>query len=108
MYAPKAPHSAIKNLGVSDAVWRAVLQRDRQADGRFVCVTLTTGIYCRPSCPSRIPKRRNVLILPTADDAELKGYTACRRCHPAAGSLLPAEKGVKAALEFVESHLDQT
>jgi AraC family transcriptional regulator of adaptative response/methylated-DNA-[protein]-cysteine methyltransferase len=80
--------------------------RDGNLDGQFVYVALTTSIYCRPSCPARLPQRRNVLVLPTADEAERKGYTACRRCHPRRGSLAPAEKSVKAALEYIETHLD--
>jgi AraC family transcriptional regulator of adaptative response/methylated-DNA-[protein]-cysteine methyltransferase len=96
-----------KEHGAPDAEsWRAVLKRDRQADGQFVYVALTTSIYCRPSCPARHPQRREVLVFPTAEDAERKGYTACRRCHPASGSLARAEKSVKAVLEYIETHLD--
>jgi methylphosphotriester-DNA--protein-cysteine methyltransferase len=71
-----------------------------------VYVALTTSIYCRPSCPARLPQRCNVLLIPTADEAERRGYTACRRCHPATGALAPGEKAVKAALEYIETHLD--
>jgi len=91
-----------------NAAWRSVLTRDRRSDGRFVYVALTTSIYCRPSCPARLPQRRNVLLLPTADEAERKGYTACRRCHPATGSFAPAEKSVKVALEYIETHLEHS
>jgi AraC family transcriptional regulator of adaptative response/methylated-DNA-[protein]-cysteine methyltransferase len=90
----------------TDAAWRAVVARDRRVDGQFVYVALTTSIYCRPSCPARLPHRRNVLVLSSADEAEQEGYTACRRCHPRAGSLAPAEKSVKAAIEYIEAHLD--
>jgi AraC family transcriptional regulator of adaptative response/methylated-DNA-[protein]-cysteine methyltransferase len=91
-----------------NAAWRSVLTRDRRSDGRFVYVALTTSIYCRPSCPDRLPQRRNVLLLPTADEAERKGYTACRRCHPRTGSFAPAEKSVKVAIEYIETHLDHS
>jgi AraC family transcriptional regulator, regulatory protein of adaptative response / methylated-DNA-[protein]-cysteine methyltransferase len=97
-----------KGQAPTNAVWRVVLARDRRSDGQFVYVALTTSIYCRPSCPARLPQRRNVLVLPTADEAERRGYTACRRCHPAPGSLAPAEKSVKAALEYIEAHLDHS
>jgi AraC family transcriptional regulator, regulatory protein of adaptative response / methylated-DNA-[protein]-cysteine methyltransferase len=90
----------------TDAAWRAVSTRDRRLDGQFVYVALTTGIYCRPSCPARLPRRRNILVLPTANEAERKGYSACRRCHPAPGSLAPAERSVRTALDYIDSHLD--
>jgi AraC family transcriptional regulator of adaptative response/methylated-DNA-[protein]-cysteine methyltransferase len=88
----------------TDAAWHAVSLRDRRSDGRFVYVALTTNIYCRPSCPARLPQRDHVLILPTAAEAERKGYIACRRCHP--DSITPAEKSIQIALEFIEARLD--
>jgi AraC family transcriptional regulator, regulatory protein of adaptative response / methylated-DNA-[protein]-cysteine methyltransferase len=88
------------------AAWRAILHRDRHLDGQFVYVALTTNIYCRPSCAARHPQRCEVLVFPTADYADREGYTACRRCRPASGSLAGAEKSVKAALEYVATHLD--
>jgi AraC family transcriptional regulator, regulatory protein of adaptative response / methylated-DNA-[protein]-cysteine methyltransferase len=84
-----------------------VLKRDRQCDGQFVYVALTTGIYCRPSCPARHPNRRNVLGFWTAAEAEREGYIACRRCHPGPDGLTPAEESVKAALDYIEAHLEQ-
>jgi AraC family transcriptional regulator of adaptative response/methylated-DNA-[protein]-cysteine methyltransferase len=86
--------------------WTAVVSKDRRYDGKFVYAAVTTGIYCRPSCPARNPQRRNVLIFLTTAEAERQGYVACLRCHP--NSLTPAEKGIKAALDYVEAHLDQT
>jgi AraC family transcriptional regulator of adaptative response/methylated-DNA-[protein]-cysteine methyltransferase len=62
--------------------WRAVAQRDAGADGAFVFAVRTTGIYCRPSCPSRRAKPANVAFFPTCDAAEHAGFRACRRCHP--------------------------
>jgi len=66
----------------AERCWRAVAERDRRFDGRFVYAVETTTVYCRPSCPSRRPLRRNVRFLPTPEAAERKGYRACRRCHP--------------------------
>jgi len=63
-------------------MWRAVLARDRDADGRFVYAVRSTGIYCRPSCPSRKPHRDRVEFFETPADAERAGYRACRRCRP--------------------------
>jgi AraC family transcriptional regulator of adaptative response/methylated-DNA-[protein]-cysteine methyltransferase len=91
---------------VNNAAWHAVVTKDRQYDGKFVYAAVTTGIYCRPSCPARNPQRRNTLIFVTATEAERQGYLACLRCYP--NSLTPAEKSIKAALDYVEAHLDQT
>jgi AraC family transcriptional regulator, regulatory protein of adaptative response / methylated-DNA-[protein]-cysteine methyltransferase len=92
---------------ISSAVWQAVLSRDRQQDGKFVYAALTTGIYCRPSCPARHPQRRNTLIFTAAKDAEREGFIACHRCWPASNALTPAETGIKDALDYIESHIDQ-
>jgi AraC family transcriptional regulator, regulatory protein of adaptative response / methylated-DNA-[protein]-cysteine methyltransferase len=64
--------------------WRAVLERDARWDGRFVYAVETTTVFCRPSCPSRRPLRKNVRFLPSAAAAERRGYRACRRCLPEA------------------------
>lgn len=64
------------------ARWRAVRDRDLRADGCFLYAVATTGIYCRPSCPSRRPLARNVAYFDTAVAAAAAGYRACQRCHP--------------------------
>lgn len=97
--------TASREMG--SAVWKAILKRDRRHDGKFVYVALTTGIYCRPSCPARHPHRRNILLFKTAAQAEREGFVACRRCHPQTDSLTPAEISVKAALEWIEAHVQQ-
>ena len=66
------------------AAWAAFAARDRAADGRFVVAVATTGIYCRPSCPARRPRRANVAFFADAAAAEGAGYRACRRCLPGA------------------------
>jgi AraC family transcriptional regulator of adaptative response/methylated-DNA-[protein]-cysteine methyltransferase len=67
----------------NDPQWESVLRRDRAADGAFVYAVASTGIYCRPSCPSRRPNRDRVVFFETPSDAERAGYRACRRCRPA-------------------------
>src|SRR5450631_3428301 len=67
-----------------DERWRAVVAHDRAADGSFVYGVASTGIYCRPSCPSRRPRRDRVAFFETAADAERAGFRACRRCEPQA------------------------
>ncbi|MBT9331946.1 bifunctional DNA-binding transcriptional regulator/O6-methylguanine-DNA methyltransferase Ada [Paracidobacterium acidisoli] len=62
--------------------WRAVAQRDGSADGSFVYAVKTTGIFCRPSCPSRRPARENVVFFPDVPAAASAGFRPCRRCRP--------------------------
>jgi len=62
--------------------WRAVQNRDRQYDGTFVYAVESTGIYSRPSCPARHPRRENVTFFACADDAEQAGFRPCGRCRP--------------------------
>ena len=66
-----------------DQSWRIVLARDRRYDGAFVYAVRSTGIYCRPSCASRRPRRGQVTFFPIPEAAEREGFRACRRCHPA-------------------------
>ncbi|MCX6648576.1 MAG: bifunctional DNA-binding transcriptional regulator/O6-methylguanine-DNA methyltransferase Ada [Candidatus Bathyarchaeota archaeon] len=65
-----------------EEMWRAVEARDASVDGKFVLAVRTTCIYCRPSCPSRHPKRENVEFYPTPEAAEAAGYRPCLRCKP--------------------------
>ncbi|MGO8769983.1 AlkA N-terminal domain-containing protein [Mycobacterium sp.] len=62
--------------------YRAVRSKDARFDGWFVTAVLTTGIYCRPSCPVRPPFARNVRFYPTAAAAQRAGFRACKRCRP--------------------------
>ncbi|HYM66581.1 MAG TPA: Ada metal-binding domain-containing protein, partial [Patescibacteria group bacterium] len=66
----------------SDRFWRAVEAEDPRFDGWVICGVRTTGIYCRPSCPARTPKRENVRFFPTAAAAQAAGFRACKRCRP--------------------------
>jgi len=65
-----------------DTRWAAVMNRDRGADGAFVYGVRSTGVYCRPSCPSRRPRPDRVVFFDRTDEARTAGYRACRRCHP--------------------------
>jgi len=67
----------------SEHRWRIVLARDRRYDGAFVYAVRSTGIYCRPSCASRRPRRGQVTFFPIPEAAEREGFRACRRCRPA-------------------------
>src|SRR5438128_4194228 len=63
-------------------LWSAVLSRDASRDGSFVFAVRSTGIYCRPSCPARRPRREQVSFFQIPEAAEQAGFRACRRCHP--------------------------
>lgn len=65
-----------------DERWRIALAKDRRYDGVFVTGVHSTGIYCRPSCPARPPRRENVAFYATPADAETAGLRACLRCRP--------------------------
>jgi AraC family transcriptional regulator of adaptative response/methylated-DNA-[protein]-cysteine methyltransferase len=65
-----------------DPRWALVASRDRRADGNFVYAVQTTGVFCRPSCPSRLAKPRNVTLFTTCAEARRAGYRACQRCKP--------------------------
>ena len=62
--------------------WDAVVRRDRRADGLFVYAVKSTGVYCRPTCASRRPKRENAVFFPSSTAASEAGYRPCKRCHP--------------------------
>jgi AraC family transcriptional regulator, regulatory protein of adaptative response / methylated-DNA-[protein]-cysteine methyltransferase len=74
--------SAEELASADTASWHAVLTRDRTSDGRFVYAVTSTGVYCRPSCPSRRPRRDRVRFFDTADAARSAGFRACKRCQP--------------------------
>ena len=84
-----------------DAAWRAVLARDRAADGRFVTGVMTTGIYCRPSCAARHPRRANVRFFADGADARAAGLRPCLRCRP--DERAADEAGVARALALIEA-----
>ena len=66
----------------SDQAYAAFSSRDRAADGRFVAGVRTTGIYCKPSCPARHPRRENISFYPDGAQARAAGFRACLRCRP--------------------------
>ena len=80
----------------NDACWSAVERRDRAADGTFVYSVRTTGVYCRPSCAARLPRRENVAFHQTCTDAERAGFRPCKRCRPNASTLAEVHAGAVA------------
>jgi len=71
--------------------WQAVAERDARADGAFFFAVRTTGVFCRPSCASRPPRRENVSFFATTDEAAAAGYRPCKRCQPTS---LPRELAI--------------
>jgi AraC family transcriptional regulator, regulatory protein of adaptative response / methylated-DNA-[protein]-cysteine methyltransferase len=87
--------------------WRIVLARDRRYDGAFVYAVRSTGIYCRPSCASRRPRRSVVTFFPIPELAEQAGFRACRRCRPAgAAPADPQVNQVREACRYLDAHPD--
>src|ERR1043165_6967056 len=76
--------NAVRAVSTDDNLWQAVMSRDMRSDGRFVYAVRSTGIYCRPSCPSRRPKRESVAFYAGPDAAEIAGFREWRRCRPRA------------------------
>ena len=90
-----------------DRYWDAVVARDPRRDGEFFFAVSTTGVYCRPSCAARRPRRENVRFFRTPQAAEQAGFRACLRCRPKAFTGNPETDGVKAICRFIEQHLDE-
>ena len=80
--------------------WRAVAGRDRRADGAFCYSVATTGVYCRPSCGARLPRRENVAFHLSPRDAERAGFRACKRCRP--GEIDRQAEAVAQACRLIE------
>lgn len=92
--------SDVLPIRTDDQRWAAVLRRDRAADGAFVTGVLTTGIYCRPSCAARHPRRDNVRFFADGAAARTAGLRACRRCHP--DEVAADAAGIARAIALVE------
>ena len=100
--------AAIVNMAMNkEQQWQAVVGRDTSRDGEFVFAVGTTGIFCRPSCPARRPRRENVQFFRRPEDAERAGYRACLRCKPKATGSNPQMAMVRAVCRFIEQHLDE-
>lgn len=103
------PHVQTKTSAgeAHDSRWDAVVARDARRDGDFVFAVSTTGVYCRPSCAARRPRRENVKFFAAPEAAEQAGYRACLRCRPKASSGNAEADTIKAICRFIEQHLDE-
>ncbi len=93
--------------GVEDSRWQAVLARDSASDGKFVFAVSSTGVYCRPSCPARRPRRENVKFFRRPEEAEDAGFRECLRCRPKALGGNSRQQMVKSLCRYIERHLDE-
>src|SRR5258708_3607160 len=82
-------------------LWEAVQRRDRNHDDQFVYGVSTSGVYCRPSCPSRRPLRKNVQFFDNPREAEKAGFRACLRCRPTSET---AEAQIAAICRYIAEH----
>ena len=87
--------------------WQAVQERDSSQDGNFVFAVSSTGVYCRPSCPSKRPRRENVSFFAQPQEAEKAGFRACLRCRPRAIGGNARARLVRAMCRYIEQHLDE-
>ena len=83
--------------------WELVLHRDASADERLLYGVRTTGIYCRPSCPSRKPKRNNVAFFSSVEAAERAGFRACQRCRP--NRVKSPNAAIERARDYIDRHI---
>jgi AraC family transcriptional regulator of adaptative response/methylated-DNA-[protein]-cysteine methyltransferase len=87
----------------NDERWRAVLERDPLAEGRFFYGVRTTGIYCRPTCPARRPRAEHVAFFSSWREAEAAGFRPCRKCRPSTEPGPPHADRIRAACRTLES-----
>lgn len=91
-----------------DPRWKSLAERDSNADGTYFYGVTSTGIYCRPSCPSRRPRADRVRFFDTTTDARQAGFRACKRCRPdTVGLAQPGVDAVRRASAYLASHADQ-
>ena len=92
-----------------DLRWKALAGRDRAADGTFVYGVTSTGVYCRPSCPSRRPRADRVRFFDSTSEARQAGFRACKRCRPdTVGLAQPGVEAVRLASAYLATHADET
>ena len=99
----EAPRSTdVANVARLDpeTAWTAFMRRDRSWDGRVIGAVSTTGIYCKPSCPARRPRREHVIFFASAEEASAAGYRPCLRCKP--DEVGRDREAVAAAVKYIE------
>lgn len=87
-----------------EAMWQATIACDSEYDGLFLYGVKTVGVYCRPSCKSRTPLRKNTLFFMTEKDAKKAGFRPCKRCRPELAIHDPSTKLAEQATQIFERH----
>ncbi|MGP0586020.1 bifunctional transcriptional activator/DNA repair enzyme AdaA [Paenibacillus timonensis] len=90
----------------SETEWQAIIQNDASQDGRFFYAVASTGIFCRPSCKSKPPKRENVRIFASAEQAKAARFRPCKRCKPD-GQPLPDREWVGQIADYIDRHYEE-
>ena len=102
------PEFQMALMSNDDPRWAAVLARDAGQDGSFFYAVRSTGVYCRPSCPSRRPRKENVQFFLTPEQAERAGFRACLRCRPlTVGAGDARVRFVEKICRFIEERLEE-
>ncbi len=99
--------TAMSNPMNADHCWQAVKARDASKDGQFYYGVLTTGVYCRPSCASRQPLRKNLRYFDSPAAAEAAGFRPCKRCRPNIPDAGISVAKMQALCRYIEQHADQ-
>ena len=92
---------------VNNEQWQAIIQNDKNYDGLFYYAVKSTGIFCRPSCKSRPPKKENVRIYTEAKEAIQQGFRPCKRCKPT-GLRLPDEEWITQLKAYIDVHYNDS
>lgn len=100
-------HMRLTPAPLSDEQWQAVADNDVSYDGQFYYAVKTTGIFCRPSCKSRLPNRDNVGMFLTAEQAFAARYRPCKRCKPT-GQRLPDEEWIALITDYIDYHFHES
>ncbi|OFW47028.1 MAG: hypothetical protein A3J29_09325 [Acidobacteria bacterium RIFCSPLOWO2_12_FULL_67_14b] len=109
MHHEIVPSTSTPAMSALDTRWKPLAARDASADGTFVYGVTSTGIYCRPSCPSRRPRADRVRFFDTTTDARQAGFRACKRCRPdTVGLAQPGVEAVRRASAYLAVHADQS
>lgn len=92
---------------LTEEKWQAIINNDASYDSRFFYAVKSTGIFCRPSCKSRPPKKENVRLFPNAEQALAEHFRPCKRCKPN-GLRLPDDDWVDQIAQYIDSNYGET
>ena len=101
-----APPSTIRPMPTESEMWRALGARDARLDGTFWYGVVTTGVFCRPSCPSRRPRRENVRFFTSTAAASAAGFRPCKRCMPLA-TRDPLADRIESVARYIDAHAEE-